>query len=177
MSEAEQRLGAALRIIEDYPNLHMGPTVSFVLGAVQRPIGAAPEDEAAGSDKLRHLLTTLQAAPSSRGVRIQWCGTVRAYVATSMPFVDGLVWDVQGCDSNDFEKLVDTLWRLYGSSIMVGDYSIDDLVWHPFTSDGSQDDRGPATWMRGIELGASALHSVTRPSNPPSATARFAETA
>jgi hypothetical protein len=52
-----------------------------------------------------------------------------------MPFVDGLAWDVQGCDPNDLEKLVGALWQLYGSSIMVGDYSIDDLVWHPFTSD------------------------------------------
>jgi hypothetical protein len=34
MADPEQRLGAALRIIEDYPNLHMGPTISFVLGAL-----------------------------------------------------------------------------------------------------------------------------------------------
>ena len=135
MSEAEETLDAALRIIEDYPNLHMGPTVSFVLGAIQRPIGAAPADETAGRDKLRGLLTTLRAAPSGRGVRIQWCGNIRAYVATSMPFVDGLAWEVQGCDSNDLEKLVDALWQMYGSSIMAAEYSIDDLVWHPFTLD------------------------------------------
>ena len=53
------------------------------------PIGAAPEDEETGRDKLRRLLTTLRAAPSGRGVRIQWCGNIRANVATSMPFVDG----------------------------------------------------------------------------------------
>ena len=46
MSEPEGRLDAVLRIIEN-PNLHMGPTVSFVLGAVQSPIGAPPEDESA----------------------------------------------------------------------------------------------------------------------------------
>lgn len=128
-------LDAALRIIEDYPNLHMGPTVSFVLGALQQPIGVAPESAEVGREKLRRLLTALRTAPPGRGVRVQWCENIRAYVATSMPFVDGLAWDVQSCDPNDFEKLVDTLWRLYGSSIMVGDYSIDDFVWHPFTPD------------------------------------------
>jgi hypothetical protein len=128
-------LDAALRIIEDYPNLHMGPTVSFVLGALQQPIGVAPQNTEVGREKLRHLLTMLRTAPPGRGVRVQWCANIRAYVATSMPFVDGLAWDVQGCDPNDLEKLVGALWQLYGSSIMVGDYSIDDLVWHPFTSD------------------------------------------
>ena len=49
MAEAEERLEAALRLIENYPNLHMGPTVSFVLGAVQRSIGAAPDDETQGA--------------------------------------------------------------------------------------------------------------------------------
>ena len=51
MPEPEERLDAVLRIIEN-PNLHMGPTVSFVLGAVQSPIGAPPENESAGRDKI-----------------------------------------------------------------------------------------------------------------------------
>jgi len=135
MADAEQRLGAALRIIEDYPNLHMGPTVSFVLGALQQPIGVAPESAEVGREKLRRLLTALRNAPSGRGVRVQWCGNIRAYVATSMPFVDGLAWDVQGCDPNNFEKLVDALWQLYGSFIMAGEYSINDFAWHRFTTD------------------------------------------
>ena len=135
MVDAEHRLGAALRIIEDYPNLHMGPTVSFVFGALQQPIGVAPESAEVGREKLRRLLTALRTAPPGRGVRVQWCGNIRAYVATSMPFVDGLAWDVQGCDPNNLEKLVDALWQLYGSFIMAGEYSIDDFVWHRFTTD------------------------------------------
>ena len=135
MAEAEQMLGAALRIIEDYPNLHMGPTLSFVLGALQQPIGVAPESTEGGREKLRGLLTVLRTAPPGRGVRVQWCGNIRAYVATSMPFVEGLAWDVQGCDPNNLEELVDALWQLYGSFIMAGEYSIDDHVWHPLTSD------------------------------------------
>ena len=51
-------MDAALRIIEDYPNLHMGPTVSFVLGAVQQPIGSVPENEQTGRDRLNRLLNT-----------------------------------------------------------------------------------------------------------------------
>lgn len=43
MADGENRLASALRIIEDYPNLHMGPTVPFVLGALQQPIGVPPE--------------------------------------------------------------------------------------------------------------------------------------
>ena len=135
MADAEDRLDAALCIIEDYPNLHMGPTVSFVLGALQQPVGASPADPQIGRDKLRRLLSALRAAPPGRGVRVQWCANIRAYVATSMPFVDGLAWDVQGCDANDFENLVDALWQLYGSFIMDGEYSIDDFAWHQFTSD------------------------------------------
>ena len=136
MAKAEEdRLGAALRLIEDYPNLHMGPTVSFVLGALQQPIGAAPDDHQIGRDKLKRLLSTLRTAPPGRGVRVQWCANIRAYVATSMPFVDGLAWDVQGCDPNDLENLVDALWQLYGSFIMDGEYSIDDFVWHQLTAD------------------------------------------
>ncbi len=134
MVDEERRLDAALRIIEDYPNLHMGPTVSFVLGALQQPIGVAPESAEVGREKLRRLLTALRTAPPNRGVRVQWCGNIRAYVATSMPFVDGLAWDIQGCDPNNVEELVDALWELYGSSIMAGEYSIDDHVWHPLTS-------------------------------------------
>ena len=135
MAEAEDRLDAALRIIEDYPNLHMGPTVCFVLGAVQQPIGSAPEDEQTGRDRLNRLLNILRTAPAGRGIRIQWCGNIRAHVATSMPLVDGLAWDVQGCDPDDLEKLVDALWQMYGSFIMAGEYSIDDYVWHPLTTD------------------------------------------
>src|SRR5262245_28928424 len=135
MADAGNSLDAALRIIEDYPNLHMGPTVPFVLGALQQPIGVAPETSEAGLEKLRRLLTALRTAPSGRGVRVQWCANIRAYVATSMPLIDGLAWDVQDCDPNDLEKLVHALWQMYGSFIMAGEYSIDDFVWHRFTSD------------------------------------------
>jgi hypothetical protein len=102
---------------------------------LQQPIGVAPESAEGGREKLRRLLTALRTSPPGRGVRIQWCGNIRAYVATSMPFVDGLEWDVQGCDPNNLETLVDALWQLYGSFIMAGEYSIDDYVWHPLTSD------------------------------------------
>lgn len=135
MTTIRDTLDAALRIIEQYPNLHMGPTVSFVVGALQQPIGAAPADESAGRDGLRQLLAKLRTAPAGRGVRIQWCANIKAYVATSMPFVDGLAWDVEDCEGNDFEGLLASLWRLYGAFIMVGEFSIDDYVWHSLTSD------------------------------------------
>ena len=77
-------LQAALRIIEDYPGLHMGPSVPFVVGALKEPIGAAPVDEKNGRQALSDLLTELRAAPRGRGVRIQWCGNIKAYVATSV---------------------------------------------------------------------------------------------
>lgn len=113
----------------------MGPTVPFVLGALARPIGEAPANAQAGRDKLTRLLTTLRDAPRRRGVSIHWCANIRAYVATSMPFVEGLAWDVQDSDPQDFETLVDALWRQYGSFILAGEYSIDDGVWHRFTED------------------------------------------
>jgi hypothetical protein len=135
MTRTRDNSEAAFRIIEDYPNLHMGPTVLFVLGALQQPIGAAPANEYEGREKLTRMLSALGNAPTGRGVRIQWCATIKAYVATSMPFVDGLAWDVQGCESDDFEGLVDMLWRVYGTFIMAAEFSIDDRVWHRLTSE------------------------------------------
>lgn len=128
-------LAVALRIIEDYPNLHMGPSVLFVLGALQQPIGRQIPDGSEGRAALRQLLSDLQRAPQGRGVRIQWCRNIKAYVATNMPFVDGLAWDVEGCSPEDFEGLIEVLWQMYGSFIQAGEYSIDDYVWHPLTAE------------------------------------------
>src|SRR5262249_48620570 len=128
-------LQTALRIIENYPGLHMGPTVPFVLGALQTPIGSAPVNEEEGRKALTDVLSELRAAPPRRGIRIQWCANIKAYVATSMPFIDGLAWDVTDCDPEDFQGLVDRLWGLYGASIMAGEFSIDDYVWHSLTPD------------------------------------------
>jgi hypothetical protein len=109
--------------------------VPFVVGALQEPIGAPPIDEKNGRQALSGLLTELRDAPRGRGVRIQWCGNIKAYVATSMPFVDGLAWDVTACKPDDFQGLVDSLWELYGVSIMAGEFSIDGYAWHPLTPD------------------------------------------
>jgi hypothetical protein len=128
-------LQAALRIIEDYPDLHMGPSVPFVVGALQDPIGAAPVDESKAQNALSVLLTELRAAPRGRGVRIQWCRNIKAYVITSMPLVDGLAWDVKDCRPDDFHGLINTLWAQYGTSMMRGEFSIDDSVWHSLTLD------------------------------------------
>ena len=128
-------LRAALRIIENYPNLHMGPSVPFVLGALQRPIGQRIVNEHEGRAALRDLILALKRAPQGRGVRIQWCRNIKAYVATSMPFVDGLAWDVECCSPDDFDGLIEALWRMYGSFIQAGEYSIDDYVWHPLTAE------------------------------------------
>jgi hypothetical protein len=135
MTAMPDKLDAALRIIEDYPGFHMGPTVPFVLGALRDPIGAAPAHPDEGRIELSHLLRQLSAAPAGRGVRIQWCRNIKAYVATSMPFVEGLAWDVEGCGPDDFEGLVASLWQLYGTFITAGEFSIDDYVWHSLTSD------------------------------------------
>jgi hypothetical protein len=113
----------------------MGPTVPFVLGALRQPIGSAPVDENEGRKALTDLLSELRAAPPRRGVRIQWCTNIKAYVATSMPFVDGLAWDVTECKPDDFQRLVNRLWDLYGASIMAGQFSIDDYAWRSLTRD------------------------------------------
>lgn len=122
-----------LQIIENYPGLHMGPTVLFVLGAIQEPIGTAPADELLGREKLRQLLVELRGAQPGHGVRVQWCRDIAAYVATTMPFVDGLNWDVDGSKPPDLERLVGALWARYGEFILAGEFSIEDRVWRRFT--------------------------------------------
>ena len=135
MPEAEDRLDAALKIIEDYPNLHMGPTVSFVLGAVQQPIGAVPEDEQAGRDKLRRLLTTLRmrrqaAAFESNGAEISertWrraCHSSTVWLGKFSPAIRTILrsW-LMRCGSC-------TARRSWPGSTLIDDY-----VWHRFTPD------------------------------------------
>jgi hypothetical protein len=129
------KLEAALRIIEDYPGLRMGPSVLFVLGAVQNPVGGPFPNKNSARLELSELLTALRKAPADRGVRIQWCGIVKAYVATSMPFVDGLAWDMENCNADDFDALVDRLWSLYGTYIVAGEFSIEDRTWRSFDPD------------------------------------------
>jgi hypothetical protein len=114
----------------------MGPTIPFVLGAIQVPIGRPIRTEAIAKDNLRELLKALREAPKGHGVRIQWCLTTRAHVVTANPFVEGLDWEaLDGCVPPNLDGLFDVLWERYGTFILAGDYSIDDLVWHPFTPD------------------------------------------
>jgi hypothetical protein len=133
--QPEPKLLASLQIIENYPDLHMGPTVPFVLGALQEPIGTAPPSEHSGRDKLRQLLLELSTASAGHGVRIQWCRDIGAHIATNIPFVDGLEWEVDGADPRDLVSLVDALWASYGDVILAGEYSIEHREWRRFTAD------------------------------------------
>ena len=124
------------RIVECYPDFHMGPTIPFVLGAIQVPIGRPPRTDAIAKDSLRQLLKALRDTSRGHGVRIQWCLTTGAHVVTANPFVEGLDWEaIDGCVPPNLDGLFEMLWARYGAFILAGDYSIDGRVWHPFTPD------------------------------------------
>lgn len=113
----------------------MGPSVCFVFGALQQPIGTPPSDEAAGREAVKKLLVSLRSRLNTSpdpGVRIQWCLNIKAYVATAMPFVEGLAWDIDGCGDGDLDCVLEHLWDLYGRHIMAAEFSREDGVWREF---------------------------------------------
>ena len=80
-----------LRIVECYPDFHNGPSVPFLFGAIQNPIGVRPRSEEAAKDGLRRLLSALRQAPKGHGIRIVSCGPTHAHVVTRNPFVRALI--------------------------------------------------------------------------------------
>lgn len=119
------------RIVESYPGNHMGPTLPFLFGAMQEPVGEAPATEAAASAALRELLDALSDAPEHHGVRIQRCDTIHEYVVAQHPFTSGLSWDeIDGVKPATLDELVALLWARYGRMIMAGEFSFTDGEWH-----------------------------------------------
>jgi hypothetical protein len=124
------------RIVRFYPDFHMGPTIPFLVGATQVPIGRLPDSEEIAKNALRNLLKAFQESSEAMGVRIQWCNSTGAHVMTVSPFVDRFDWEpIDGCVPPDWDCLFSVLWRRYGDFISAGEYSIDAHVWHRFFPD------------------------------------------
>ena len=120
-----------LQIIR-HPQLKVGPTLPFIVGAVREPIGAAPDSLAAGQVELFELLRMMdQEAPADCGISIQWCPTVHAHVATCVT-EPGLTWHASGFDVTHRDALGARLWERYGDVIAKGHYSKNG-TWHGFT--------------------------------------------
>lgn len=126
------------RIVKFYPTpQRIGPSVPFVLGAIQRPVGAVPDSEDIAKQKLLRLLTQMHdETPNGFGIQILWCSTIKAYVVTADRWSES-----SKLTTSDEKQLVrveahfDFLWNLYGHEILRGHYSIDDQVWHAFKDD------------------------------------------
>ena len=111
---------AWLRIVGN-PQLKVGPTVPFIVGAIRDPIGAAPDSRAAGMEELLELLRMMdEEAPA--GISIQWCPSVAAYIAACVTG-PGLTWHTTGFDVASRDALGARLWDLYGNVITKGHYS------------------------------------------------------
>ena len=124
---------AWLRILEHRREFgfKIGPTLPFVLGAIQEAIGKAPSSRADGQRTLHNLLRAIEA--SGCGVEILWCPTTNAYVACSCGG-DSLNWrDVDELGAS-IDSLAASLWNRYGDAISSGKYSKND-DWHEFTAD------------------------------------------
>ena len=122
-------------IVKCYPDFHNGPTVPFLLGSLQDPIGALFGSEDLAKDRLRWLLATMrEQARAGSGVRLQWCGPTHAHVVADQPLLDGFYWDpIDGCEIPDLDRLFEKVWEHYGSEIIDGAYSITNREWNPFT--------------------------------------------
>ncbi len=121
---------AWLRIIRN-PQLQVGPTLPFIVGAIRTPIGAAPGSRAAGQEELFELLRMMdEDAPADCGVSIQWCPSVDAHVAASVT-EPGLTWRDLGFDVPHRDALAARLWECYGDVIAQGHYSKNG-AWHGF---------------------------------------------
>ena len=122
---------AWIRIIRN-PQLRVGPTLPFIVGAIRAPIGAAPGSRAAGQEELFELLRMMdEEAPADCGVSIQWCPSVDAHVAASVT-EPGLTWHASGFDATRRDALGARLWERYGDVIAQGHYSKNG-AWHGFS--------------------------------------------
>lgn len=125
------------RIVRFYPRLSVGPSILFVVGSVQDPIGAAPVTKALAKSQMRKLLVQMHdETPSGYGVQILWCPTIKAYVVTADRGGEASrMTTVDGRELRDVDSQLEFLWELYGDEISEGRYSIDDQLWHGFTAE------------------------------------------
>lgn len=114
----------------------MGPTIPFLLGGLETPVGAPFKSERAAKARLRALLMTIQEeAGTDYAVRLIWCAGTQAHVLTPSAFTESFGWDpIDGCLMPDLDGLIEVLWVRYGEPIRTANYSIDDRLWHEFTS-------------------------------------------
>lgn len=125
------------RIVSEYPDFHNGPTIPFLIGALQQPIGTRFANKASARAALRALLETIaDEATEEHGVRLFSCPTIKEYVLTDNGLWDSFSWEpINGCAPPNLDCLFEILWTRYGEPIVEGTYSLDDRVWREFTEE------------------------------------------
>lgn len=127
------RIPAWFLIVTNYPGLHVGPTVPFLVGAIRDPVGEAPESRSTAQEELHSLLEKMRiGTPTGYGVRIQWCTTVDAFVVGLVSHGASLSWEPHELDASTIEGLFGKLWERYGDYICEGKYSKNG-DWHRFS--------------------------------------------
>ena len=113
---------AWLRIVRN-PQLKVGPTLPFIVGAIRAPLGDAPGSRTTGQEELFELLRMMdEEAPADCGISIQLCTSVDAHVVACIT-EPGLTWHTSGIDATSRDALGGRLWELYGDVIATGRYS------------------------------------------------------
>lgn len=131
--KAKSKKAPAWFLVVTRSGFEVGPTVPFVLGAIQTPIGARPESAESAKKELADLIESMR--DSGYGVSIQDCkDVVRDLVVTSNG-LNSLLWEpVDGCKMPDCDGLIEVLWARYGKYIVEGEYSIDDGIFREFNA-------------------------------------------
>lgn len=137
------------RLLRDYRPKTFGLTIPFILGALRQPVGQVlPSAES--FEELRALLVALRDnIPNPLKAQISQCQNLEepiiallgTQVDNSIRFEspstqDGALYvRLYGVYDDDFESLVDNLWKRYEGFISKGQFSRRDNQWKPFSSD------------------------------------------
>ena len=136
-----------LRIVQDYPDNKVGPTVPFLVGALRHPPGA-PQPKGSGRAELHTLLIAMRdESPARWNVVIQPCGGPEKLVVTltdiKRPDCIGVrsasrPGKVLYCHPirsgiSEIDGLVDALWGEFGVNIDDGKFSYVGGEWRAFS--------------------------------------------
>src|SRR5688572_18630122 len=87
----------------------VGPTIPFIFGATQTPIGARPPSAQVAKQALADLIESMR--DSRYGVSIQLCKYPVGDLVVTSNGLESLIWQsIDRCEMPDYSGLIEVLW-------------------------------------------------------------------